>query len=121
MNNGEIETKCWGSARHLFDGPVSVSLLRVEAGTFCSLHYHEKRWNLFEVVRGRISVIVYEIDGQPPIKTILRRGERYKVPPGVKHRFEVIEDGQIVEIYWTDDGSDALLSDIVRLQEGGRF
>lgn len=115
------ETKVWGSVQHVFDGPVQVSLLRVSAGTFCSLHRHKTRWNQFQVVRGKIYVVLYFDDLSVKEKITLRTGERATVPPGVLHRFEVLADGQVVEIYWTADGSAASLDDIERVREGGSF
>lgn len=122
MDDGLTETKVWGSVRHLFDGPVSVSILQVDAGTYCSLHRHASRWNMFFVVCGSINVVVYDSEAKNvSFKMRLRKGQTFKVNPGVWHRFEVIEDGRVVETYWTDDGSPATPGDIERLKEGGRF
>jgi dTDP-4-dehydrorhamnose 3,5-epimerase-like enzyme len=122
-----IEKKCWGEVRHIFDGPVSVSLLRVEAGTFCSTHYHRKRWNRFFVVSGRVCLRFFasiEPGSNYPETThilILSAGEFFSVPPMQTHSFEVLESGRIVETYWTEDDSPAEYGDIVRFNVGGRI
>lgn len=116
-----IENKVWGVVQHVFDGPVSVSLLRVNAGTYCSTHRHEKRYNHFHVISGKLLIRLYDERLQSVDKIILKRHERISIPPGTYHRFEVLGDGQIVETYWTKDGSPATLDDIERVHEGGVF
>jgi len=114
-----VESKAWGLVRHIFDGPVSVSLLRTEANGYCSWHYHEHRWNMFYVVSGTIIVIVDDNNDGKIQRHILRAGDSYKVGPSVRHMFDVVESGQVVETYWTDDGTDVTIDDIVRLAPGG--
>lgn len=117
-----VEEKCWGSVQHIFDGPVSVSLLRVNAGTFCSTHKHVQRYNQFHVVSGKLLIVTYSDAGDTlHEKFILTRGMRLTIPPDMYHRFEVLMDGRVVEIYWTKDSSEARLDDIVRVREGGQF
>ena len=119
------EAKVWGSVIHLFDNSVSVSILRVEAGHCCSRHWHAKRWNRFEVIRGCIDVIIYSLNADGDLIVIsrqrLRAADGYPVPPNMIHRFEVVESGVVVETYWTTDGSDVCQDDIHRIDEGGRL
>lgn len=118
------EQKVWGSVKHLFDGPVSVSVLRVGAGAYCSIHKHNRRWNHFLVVSGEIDVITYGVAGEylkPITKCTLSHLSAYVIPPGILHRFEVKKSGQVVETYWTSDGLNAEVDDIHRIEMGGRF
>lgn len=115
------ETKIWGSVRHIFDGPVSVSLLRVNAGGYSSIHRHAKRFNHFFVVSGCLKIRLYSDNGPDRVGAtkILRAGESCTVRPGTLHKFETVESGQIVETYWTRDGTPAEHEDIERVSEGG--
>jgi mannose-6-phosphate isomerase-like protein (cupin superfamily) len=116
-----FETKVWGSVRHLFDGPVSVSVLRVEAGAYCSTHYHRHRFNHFLVVSGALDVVIFNEKLEEIKRVRVPAKSSFAVSTEVIHRFEVIESGHVVETYWTKDGQDTRLDDIARLAEGGKF
>jgi repressor LexA len=77
MNNGEIETKCWGSARHLFDGPVSVSLLRVEDGDLVIAERTETARD------GQI--VIAQIDGEFTMKYLRKTGSKMWLEPANKN------------------------------------
>jgi mannose-6-phosphate isomerase-like protein (cupin superfamily) len=110
------EDKVWGTAHHIHhSNRYNVSLLEVKSGGFCSRHYHKDRFNEFHVHSGRIVVVEYE----PEKRTELTSGESCVVRPGVLHRFEVIENGFVVEIYWTENGQPCLFKDIERMDTGG--
>lgn len=117
----DSETKIWGSVKHLFDGPVAMSSLQVEAGSFCSLHRHLHRWNHFFVISGEITIVLYNGDMTVSRRVVLKAHQSYTVKPGMLHKFEVGESGRVVEVYWTEDGHSASIDDIERIKEGGRF
>lgn len=119
------EKKIWGSVTHLFSNKYAcVSMLQVERGSWCSIHYHNDRANQFAVVEGKIIVSLYGMNERPNLRNIdripLSKGEVYSVPSKVWHRFEVIEQGHLVEVYWPDRGGVCDFADIVRFCEGGR-
>ena len=115
------EEKVWGRVRHIFEGPVQVSLLSVNAGGYSSIHRHACRFNHFFVVSGMIRVRLYSGGNHDHVTQTwkLYAGDSCTVRPGVLHKFECVESGQVVESYWTDDGSPAEIADIERLTEGG--
>ena len=49
----------------------------------------------------------------------LRPGDSCVVDRLVEHRFRVLRGGEVVEVYWTENGEDVSLDDIVRVDEGG--
>jgi mannose-6-phosphate isomerase-like protein (cupin superfamily) len=113
------ELKCWGDVAHIFvSDRAAVSHLRVDRGFRCSRHYHRERANQFAVISGRI--IVEEWEDNAIVETSLCAGQSYTVPSGRIHRFRVCESGELIEVYWPDDGGTVRLDDIVRLDEGGR-
>ena len=125
INTVNYEEKCWGKVAHLFDEEISVSLLQVNKGFCSSIHKHNHRWNSFQMMSGCMNVVVFrkEMDGRPVrwYEHTLRAGEGCKIRPTVLHRFEVIETGKVVEIYWVTDGTKIDINDIVRLDEGGKL
>jgi len=116
-----IEEKCWGRVAHLFhqEDHAAVSYLEVKAGYRCSRHYHKWRANQFSVVSGCIIVETWDVFGNK-YATKLQQGQSLAVPSGVEHRFRVLEDGVVIEVYWMDTiGGFVSLDDIIRFDEGG--
>lgn len=122
------EDKVWGKVQHIFASPhAGVSCLIVKAGYQCSIHYHEKRGNLFTVLEGEIVVETFECTPRIPFdlanvvrfkRIKLTPGRSYSVDPLIWHRFKVIQSGRVVEVYWNALG-DVDQKDIVRFDQGG--
>jgi mannose-6-phosphate isomerase-like protein (cupin superfamily) len=113
-----IEGKIWGSTETIEANPFcSVHRARFEAGFCCSRHLHQNKVNAFLVISGRLVVRVYQPGGLEDV-TELGPGGFTKVEPNVPHRFEGIESGELIEIYWPEPVG---LADIVRDDTGGRL
>ena len=122
MYRVEQESKVWGTALHVFSDPhAAVSVLRTEKGAYCSKHFHSQRVNRFIAESGSIDVVEYDPGGQFEISRIrLNPGDVHDVEAGVVHRFEVIESGVVVEVYFPQRPTDRVShDDIVRLDLGG--
>lgn len=118
--NVKWEDKVWGRVAHLFDKDVSVSLLHVNAGFRCSMHYHKYRWNLIRSITCRMRIVCFSTGDLRPVWTQeLSPGGSITIPPGSIHRFESIEPGTAVEIYWVSNGDELSIDDIERFDEGG--
>ncbi len=121
-----VEDKVWGSVQHIFsDVHAAVSCLTVVRGTCCSIHYHEDRVNMFNVLSGVIAVEDWGPKDRDPEKrhelTILHPGEVCLVDVNRWHRFRVILSGRIVEVYYpTDEGRTVRIDDIVRWNVGSK-
>jgi quercetin dioxygenase-like cupin family protein len=123
MYRVETETKIWGSAKHVFSDPhAAVSILETIKGGYCSRHFHSQRVNRFVVQSGVIEVVEYNQTGELETnRTKLESGDVHDVEAGVVHRFEVIEPGMVVEVYYPQRPTDRVNhDDIVRLDIGGR-
>lgn len=102
----------------MFDNAnAAVSVLHVEKGGYSSRHFHRERINRFIVVSGCIAVVTYSLAIEELTRNWLHAGDVMDVPPNVVHRFEVVESGIVVEVYWPS--AHLSLEDIVRLDEGG--
>ena len=120
--NYKYEDKVWGKVAHIFDLNSSVSLLVVNKGFCSSIHKHEHRWNHFFIISGILKINFFRWVGdliEPWYNRVILTGESIKVRPGVVHQFEVVESGRVVEAYWTTDGTEVNLDDIVRYSQGG--
>ena len=110
--------KIWGKTQELFNkNNVSVHRLEIKRDTFCSLHKHEHKHNIFFVEQGQLKIIIYRKDAGSDIvdETILNSGDMTSVENGLLHRFEAIEDSVILEIYYVELDK----NDIVRENVGG--
>lgn len=121
--SAEWEEKIWGQVMHVFADPhAAVSLLEVNAGYRCSVHYHEHRVNQFCVTAGRIVVEEYHTlgyqDSVAPHE--LGVGDVLIVPAGIWHCFRVLESGTVVENYWSANGAPVEIDDIIRQDVGGK-
>jgi len=116
------EQKVWGEVLHCFHNPhTAVSFLRVKAGFQCSRHHHEERANVFTVISGVIKIEHWYPAMNTRYEIILGPGQSYTVPSKDVHRFSVLEDGEVIEVYYPDTGGNVHPNDIVRLDTGGRI
>lgn len=112
--------KCWGKTREIIDSPFySKHELQIEAGGYCSLHYHEDRANRFIVTSGLVEVI--EMFGPQSRRTILGPDNTYDVASLVPHMFAVRKSGEMIEEYFSDRDGEVRRNDIIRIVEGGKL
>ena len=108
--------KTWGETSLLFSmNNVEIHRIKGHAGGYCSKHKHQNKYNLFYVERGQIRVRVWKKDYDLVDITTLNPGETTTVKPSEYHRFEVVKDCIVFEVYYTLLDSD----DIVREDVGG--
>jgi hypothetical protein len=112
------ENKDWGRTREVISSPFySRHELEVLAGGFCSIHYHRERANRFLIMEGVIEIV--EFFGPRYARHQLGPDNTYDVPSLVPHMFIVHRTGTMIEEYYPDRGGKVIISDIVRLVEGG--
>ena len=94
-----FETKAWGRVAHAFmNDQVGVSYLELKENKRSSWHCHRVRTNSFVVIEG--TVVIEEIDEEGDVvRTTLRAGDKYSVYVDIMHRFRVIEDAKMIEVY----------------------
>jgi len=113
---GATQGKFWGKTSCFYVSETSeVHYIDAIKGGYCSRHHHEKKWNRFVVLEGKLKVVLYKDGGED--ETILTDGMFSDVPPMVDHRFEVLEDTKALEVYWVDSLDP---TDIVRKDTGGK-
>ena len=113
---GATQGKFWGKTSCFYVSETSeVHYIEAVKGGYCSRHHHEKKWNRFVVLEGKLKVILYKNDGED--ETILTDGMFSDEPPMIDHRFEVLENTKALEVYWVDSLDP---TDIVRKDTGGK-
>lgn len=121
VTNGGWEQKVWGRTRRLFRTPQMSTheLILGIPGSFCSIHYHQYRENLFSVLAGSVNVVVRQ-DGCDTLYHLIE-GTTLSVPAGVLHQFQVINSALLLEAYVPESGFSYEVEDddIVRQHPGG--
>ena len=108
-------SKVWGITSPIFQNSMfEVHRIEINAGGYCSKHYHKYKYNVFYIESGKMKIINYE-DGNSINETLLSCGEQTTVSPNEFHRFEALEKTIAYEIYYSEFQSD----DIIREDEGG--
>jgi len=98
---GSKQGKVWGTTQLVFShNDIEAHEIVVEAGGYCSRHYHKNKWNRFYVCSG--SLIVRMFQENQVDETVVEEGETTDVPPGVLHEFEAREAAIAFEFYWTE-------------------
>lgn len=101
----------WGERIETFgwDGGI-VTLLYLKPNKRCSYHHHNKSWNQFFVITGKLGVLT-EFGF-----TEVNQKQSFLVQPGLKHEFQTFDEFTLVqEIAFVRYES----SDIIRENEGG--
>jgi mannose-6-phosphate isomerase-like protein (cupin superfamily) len=109
-----VQGKRWGSTQSIFClNGIDVNRLLPLARGFCSEHCHACKFSRFFVLRGKMKITIFRDDLLDEI--VLNPNMCTDVPPGVWHKFEALEDSDVIEIYWVvlDD------NDIERRTTGG--
>ncbi len=85
-------------------------LLSIRKGHRLSLQLHREKDETIRVSRGRLRLTL-EADSGELVVSLLGPGESRHIPPGRKHRFEAIEDCELIEV------STPELDDVVRIED----
>ena len=121
------EKKVWGEVEHYeYLDQVGTSRLKVEKGSYCSVHRHTDRVNHFIIIEGIVLIKEFGKGEKPTehptqiVPLAIRTGFRtFTVPAGIWHQFVVQKSGLLVEVYWTDNGAPVRFDDIERHSLGG--
>ena len=85
-------------------------LIAIHAGKRLSLQYHQKKDEAIYVVQGRLRLHLADADGKIEIHE-MGPGESWRICVGRTHRFEAVNDVQLIEV------STPELEDVVRIED----
>lgn len=110
-NSARHVPKPWGSELIWAEtGDYVGKMIHIDAGAKLSLQYHEEKDESILVVKGRL--LLHTGTEVADLTTrVLETGEAAHIPPGLVHRFEGLEDTDLVEV------STPQLDDVVRLAD----
>lgn len=98
-----ISGKVWGMTEMVeANGVLEFHRVNITKGGVCSKHLHKYKWNGFFVESGKLLIRVWASNYDLVDETILNAGQYTKVPPGVFHQFEALEDTIAFELYWAE-------------------
>lgn len=112
--------KVWGRTRLIHRTPqMEIHELVLETpGSFCSIHSHKNKLNIFTVLSGMVEV-TKKVPGGETSK-LLSHGMSTAVPSGVLHQFKTIaKDTHLLEVYLPDGVFELEGEDIARQHQGG--
>lgn len=110
-NSPRYVPKPWGSEHIWAETDEYVGkLIRINGGQRLSLQLHEEKDESILVVKGRLRL--HSGPTQEEVTSrILEEGESAHIPPGLIHRFEAVEDADLIEV------STPQLMDVIRLED----
>lgn len=120
---GTIENfvpKGWGYEKWIVNNDLYCSkILFFVKGKMCSYHFHKLKDETFFVLNGKVELYHCSPDDhqrddvQFSFKTILEKGDSFRIKPGTRHRIVALEDSEILET-----STQHFDSDSYRLQVG---
>lgn len=84
-----IVPKLWGYEKHLVNTQLYCGkiLVALPNGMACSIHYHKKKTETFHVLKGRLHLQLFTIDGKLTEQSVLNGGDSLTLAPLTPHRF----------------------------------
>jgi mannose-6-phosphate isomerase-like protein (cupin superfamily) len=106
----EIHEKGWGYEKWIRNSPEYCGkILFFNPGKRCSWHYHEIKDEVFYIQRGEIQLkFSWQDDISQASEVILRVGESFHVPQGLRHQMIAIEETELFEVSTTHFESDSI-------------
>ena len=101
MSTNEIKhvPKGWGYEKWIVNTDLYCGkLLYLRAGKRCSWHYHHKKDETFYIQSGEVLLIYGDDNDMEKAKMkILKPGDKFYIPPGLRHMMEGITDVELFE------------------------
>lgn len=107
--------KGWGFERWIVNNDLYCGkLLWFNEGKCCSWHYHAIKDEVLLLNSGSIKVLYSDHDDiSGAEEVILKPGDAFHVPTGLRHRMVALKDSEIYEFSTHHEDSDS-----IRLQQG---
>jgi cupin fold WbuC family metalloprotein len=105
-----IVPKLWGYEKHLVNTNLYCGkiLVALPNGMACSVHYHKKKTETFHILRGRLHLQLFSLEGKLQEKTVLNPGESLTLAPLTPHRFWAVDElCEFIEVSTTDTPEDS--------------
>lgn len=109
-------SKDWGFEKWIVNNEKYCGkLLYIAKGCKCSWHYHKIKDETFYIQSGKLILFYGEDDNiELAQKKVLRKGDHFHVPVGLRHRMYALEDTELFEF-----STQHFDEDSIRLIPGG--
>lgn len=117
-----MEEKPWGLTQNIFANHyIQINRIIVNPGSYCSLHLHEHKSNIFSIISGELEIYCQPLDTKHTISP--DKLTCIEIQPGIKHRFYSREGAEAYEIYILKNKQfvdiPRFIEDIIRFSPGG--
>jgi mannose-6-phosphate isomerase-like protein (cupin superfamily) len=91
--------KGWGYEKWIVNCELYCGkILHIVQGKKCSYHYHDLKDEVFYVQSGAVEVLYgWDDNIETADVVILTKGDKFHVPPGMRHRMEALQDTELYE------------------------
>lgn len=98
---------------------LTAKILIIKPRTMISFQMHDRRGELWRVVKGPIGVYRSFTDTQPSNHLVIHEGRTLYIPPLMRHRLVGLRDWGVIAEIWMHTNPDALSdeNDIYRLMD----
>jgi mannose-6-phosphate isomerase len=99
-------------------GKLSPKLLMVKPNTRLSWQYHQRRAEIWRVIKGKAGVVRSDTDEEGEL-TVLNTFDQITLKQGERHRLVGLGDWAVIAEIWqhTDANNPSIEDDIVRVQD----
>lgn len=105
----KVYEKGWGYEKWIRNSTYCGKILFFMAGKKCSWHYHNVKDEVFYVQRGVIEIkFSWQDEISQASEIVLRVGDSFHVPQGLRHQMKAIEETELFEISTTHIESDTI-------------
>jgi len=74
-----------------------LALFEIRRGFVRGNHYHQKKEEIFYIVRGKLKALFMDMDSLQRKEKILKKGDKIRIKPFCGHMFHGLEDTLVVE------------------------
>lgn len=91
--------KSWGYEQWFANNELYCGkFLFFKGGKHGSYHYHPIKDEVLHVQKGFVHLIFEDPETKKPTLNVLRKGDSFRVPPGMPHQIQAMKDTMIVEV-----------------------
>jgi mannose-6-phosphate isomerase-like protein (cupin superfamily) len=103
-----IIDKLWGYENIIVNTDLYCGkIIHVNAGKRGSFHYHKIKDETFYLLKGKVEINYSLTDEFYTDTIILNEGDKFYLPPGLRHQIVGIEDSDIIEFSTKDMDEDS--------------
>ncbi len=92
-NRGKILQPLNGERKDI----THIAYLETHHGKIRGNHAHEKKYEFFYIIEGRLQCIAEDIETKKRVRGIVKAGALLGIPPNIAHAFKALEETKMLE------------------------